>query len=572
MKTNRGAVDTALVPGVGRVPIPAYRGQEPYIFLSYAHKNAPAVYEQIQLLNELGYRVWYDEGIAPGNEWTDEIAAALERCALFLVLITPDSAQSENVQNEINFALDEKKPFLAVHLQETELKGGVKLQIGAKQAILRYTMSQEEYVFKLTSALERMGMHKTEGGRAEAPAPMPAAPGKKRLPLALLAPLAVLILGGIVFFALRGGQEPALPAPTDAPVSASTEDPAGQSAGLHSMDGFYYVVSGDHVEITGFDAVLDRLEAPAQIEGLPVTSIARQGNFYTDSTRLTSVSLPDSVTVIAPYTFANSPFLADVVLPEGLKEIGDGAFYNCTRLAELRLPETLEKIGSSAFMNCDKLALGSLPEGLKEIGSYAFYNCQALTNIALPDGLAALGAGAFGACTGLKSAHLPQGLPEIPGYLFQSCAKLTSVNVPEGVTGIGEWAFYGCIALTKLTLPDSLVTIDEYAFYGCSKLSDLTLPPSLRYIGDNAFTSCGHLTEVRLPEGLTSVGSSAFAACQSLKTVSLPLSLTEIGVSAFEYCNSLSNVYYAGTQAQWEAVDVESLNEPLTQAAMHFAP
>ena len=131
-------VKTNLVPGTGRIPIPAYHGDKPYIFLSYAHKDAALVFAEILRLNELGYHVWYDEGIAPGNEWTDEIARALEGCSLFLVMITPAAAASENVQNEINYALDEKKPFLAVHLQETELKGGIRLQIGTKQAILKY--------------------------------------------------------------------------------------------------------------------------------------------------------------------------------------------------------------------------------------------------------------------------------------------------------------------------------------------------------------------------------------------------------------------------------------------------
>ena len=60
---------TRLVPGVGRIPYPAYKGNEPYIFVSYAHKDSDAVFREIRRLNDLGYHVWYDEGIAPGNEW-----------------------------------------------------------------------------------------------------------------------------------------------------------------------------------------------------------------------------------------------------------------------------------------------------------------------------------------------------------------------------------------------------------------------------------------------------------------------------------------------------------------------
>lgn len=149
---------TKLVPGVGRMPYPAYRGKEPYIFVSYAHLDSKEVFAEIKRFNEAGYNVWYDEGIAPGNEWTDEIADALAGCSLFVVMITPTSAPRENVQNEINFALDERKPFLAIHLKETELKRGLKLQIGTKQAILKHKMSEEEYEYKLIDAFTRMGL------------------------------------------------------------------------------------------------------------------------------------------------------------------------------------------------------------------------------------------------------------------------------------------------------------------------------------------------------------------------------------------------------------------------------
>lgn len=159
--------DTKLVPGVGRLPYPAYRGSGPYVFISYAHDDHDAVFAEIKRFNEAGFNVWYDEGIAPGNEWTDEIADALEKCSLFVVMLTPTSAPRENVLNEINFALDEKKPFLAIHLDETELKSGLRLRIGTKQAILKYKMTEEEYEYKYTEAFRRLGLDKTG---ADAPA------------------------------------------------------------------------------------------------------------------------------------------------------------------------------------------------------------------------------------------------------------------------------------------------------------------------------------------------------------------------------------------------------------------
>ena len=147
-----------LVPGVGRIPFPAYKGTEPYIFISYAHDDHETVFPIIRRFYDQGYHVWYDEGIAAGNEWTDEIADALEGCSLFLVFMSPLSEASPNCRDEIGYAIDEKKPFLAIHIRETKVTGGLRLRIGTKQAILKYNMTDEEFEYKYTFAFENLGL------------------------------------------------------------------------------------------------------------------------------------------------------------------------------------------------------------------------------------------------------------------------------------------------------------------------------------------------------------------------------------------------------------------------------
>ncbi len=154
--------ETKLVPGVGRLPYPAYRGKEPYIFISYARLDSERVLAEIKRFNEAGYHVWYDEGIAPGNEWSEAIAAALSNCSVFVVLMTPTSAPRENVLNEIDYALNEQKPFLAIYLEETTLPPGLKLRISRKQAILKYNMSEEEYTYKYIEAFTGFGLRRKE--------------------------------------------------------------------------------------------------------------------------------------------------------------------------------------------------------------------------------------------------------------------------------------------------------------------------------------------------------------------------------------------------------------------------
>ena len=155
-------IKTKLVPGVGRVPYPAYRGNEPYVFLSYAHSDKDRVFPEIKRFNEEGFNVWYDEGISPGNEWSDEIAQKLSECTVFVVMLTPTSAPREAVLNEISFALDEGKPFLAIYLEDTELPPGLRLRISRKQAILKFNMSDEEYEYKFIEAFTRFGLKRNK--------------------------------------------------------------------------------------------------------------------------------------------------------------------------------------------------------------------------------------------------------------------------------------------------------------------------------------------------------------------------------------------------------------------------
>ena len=149
--------NSRLIPGIGRIPFPAYRGDEPYIFVSYAHKNAEAVFAEINRWNKQGYNIWYDEGIAPGNEWEEEIAKALENCRLFVVFITPDSIESKNCRDELYYALDSGLPIIAIHLTQTNLKGGLKLRMSSIQAILKYNLNEEEYIYKYVTAFNEYG-------------------------------------------------------------------------------------------------------------------------------------------------------------------------------------------------------------------------------------------------------------------------------------------------------------------------------------------------------------------------------------------------------------------------------
>ena len=57
-----------------------YEGNEPYVFVSYSHKDSDRVQPLIQELKERGFRIWYDAEIEAGSEWPEYIARRLLNC------------------------------------------------------------------------------------------------------------------------------------------------------------------------------------------------------------------------------------------------------------------------------------------------------------------------------------------------------------------------------------------------------------------------------------------------------------------------------------------------------------
>lgn len=135
-------------------PFPAYQGDQAYIFVCYAHADADLVYPELVWIKECGYNIWYDEGIAPGEEWTEELAEAIEGASHFLYYVTPDSVASRYCRDEVGYALTNNKRLTAVHLVPTELTKGLQLSTGATQAILKYELNQQDYNEKLQSVLQ----------------------------------------------------------------------------------------------------------------------------------------------------------------------------------------------------------------------------------------------------------------------------------------------------------------------------------------------------------------------------------------------------------------------------------
>ena len=138
---------------------------------------------------------------------------------------------------------------------------------------------------------------------------------------------------------------------------------------------------------------------------LPVGLESIEDGAFEGCENLASVALPDTVTNLGCWVFADCSTLRSVVLPQGLKEIPDGLFYKCRRNGEkgdVTIPNTVTRIGRYAFARNTRLMAVELPNGVVEIDDYAFYGCKSLTNVVIRGDLKRIGEGAFWGCEKLK--------------------------------------------------------------------------------------------------------------------------------------------------------------------------
>ena len=223
-----------------------------------------------------------------------------------------------------------------------------------------------------------------------------------------------------------------------------------------------------------------------------------------------------------------------------------------------------------------------IAEGVTSIGDSAFCNCTSLTSVTIPNSVTSIGDGAFASCTSLTGIRVTEGnshySSDASGVLFnkdkttlvQCPGAFAAYTIPDSVTSIGGSAFRGCSSLTSVTIPDSVTSFGSDAFQGCTSLTSVTIPDSVTSIGGWAFYYCTSLTSVTIPDGVTSIGGWAFYNCTSLTSVTIPDSVTSIGMSAFEDCTSLTDVYYAGSEAQWKAIQISYGNDALLNANIHY--
>ena len=299
----------------------------------------------------------------------------------------------------------------------------------------------------------------------------------------------------------------------------------------------------------------------------------------------------------------NLPRVTSIVFAEGgvCESIGDSAFYYALKLTSITIPDSITYIGNYAFYRCSALTeinfnavamedlgdnnyvfydAGNSGDGITfniganvtRIPAYLFYPYSASNTKWLPN---------------IESVFLAEGTicKGVGNKAFYNCSNLTSVHI----TDIADWcniSFSNSVSnplfyannlylngtlVTDLVIPDSVTSIGNHAFSGCDSLRSVHITDLIAwcnisfssidsnplYYANNLYLSGTLVTDLVIPDGVTSIGSYAFYNCDSLTSITIPDSVTSIGSYAFYYCDSLTSIIFERTSG-WQRLSTKT--------------
>ena len=278
------------------------------------------------------------------------------------------------------------------------------------------------------------------------------------------------------------------------------------------------------------------------------------------------MKIADGVTIIRSDAFAGNTSLKKVIFPDSVLSIEYWAFAGCHSLEEINIPSHCEFIGQFAF-NGTKIREIKIPAGVQKGILPAAFVGTLIEKIEVEEGNPYYYV-KDGALYGGKSLLLyeinsereefkiPDDITDIYDWAFNKDKKLKKVELGASVKTIWFNAFSECTNLEVVDARNSKLTqIRDAAFMNCENLISVNLPDSVESIDEYAFCQCRSLEEISLPSNLKEIKEDAFLNCGKLQCIELPASLTVIESDAFGGGCGLRNIFFKGTQEQWDSIE-----------------
>ena len=193
----------------------------------------------------------------------------------------------------------------------------------------------------------------------------------------------------------------------------------------------------------------------------------------------TVLEIPEGVTSISKYAFADLYTIDKVILPGSISKINEGAFYYNTNLSSVSIPslkdwyEIFFEDGYANPINSSKLyvndELVTTAHFDNDVKPYVFYNYKYLNKVTFGDNITHVADHAFEGCSNLSSVKINK-VKHIGNYSFSNTG-FTSLDLEYDIETVGEGAFSGCQNVENIIIGAKIYYIGKYAFDLITNLS-----------------------------------------------------------------------------------------------------
>ena len=341
---------------------------------------------------------------------------------------------------------------------------------------------------------------------------------------------------------------------------------------------------------------LSEIKLPNHLEIIQASALSR--------TQFKEITIPETVTQIAPSAFSNNKNLRNIVLegennnyvyengmlmpktkdtilfisdsylnsittfkiPDGITNFGVD-LSNYTNITKIVIPEQVPNISADYLPytindielndNNRKLAVSKEKKILYNKDTKELIMCFSKDeNIDLKDeknelGITSLAEFSFKPAVNAKYITLPDSLNKIKAFTFHYCKSVKTIKLGKNVSDIDPLFKYNFIGNTEIDSENPNYTTENNILYNKNKTilyvvlyeikGEFMLPNTVESIGDRAFHNQNQMTKINFTNTIKNVGTS-FNYCSSLTSIDIPNNIENIGAGCFSECSNLSTI------------------------------